>query len=84
MKQYIAFFVTELMAACAITSSMWAFTQKDLLEIIIVTAMFAPCLGMVPLLLLDDMEPEEEEPEAMRGPQIYTLTKENYYDRRIG
>ena len=88
LRQYLAYFFTEAVTTLAIISSMWAFTKKDLLEIIVVAMMFAPALALIPLALMEMEDPEEleepEEPEEKRRHfMIYTLTEENYYGRKI-
>ncbi|MBQ9611575.1 MAG: hypothetical protein IJV14_03155 [Lachnospiraceae bacterium] len=84
--RYYAAFVTWVLVIILITGGMWEFTQKDVLEIFIVTAMFSPLFPLAVLALTETDEEEEEaeqENHRKRYFRIYTLKEENHYGRRI-
>ena len=81
--RYYAAFVTWVLAALLMAASMWVWTQKDVLEIYIVTVMFSPIFPLAVLAFTEPEEPDREE-QKKRHFKIYTLTEENGYDRKVG
>ena len=81
LKHWIAFFVIDILVVWSIASAMWIFTKKDLLEIMIVAAMFSPVITILPFALLE--EPEDEDDVRKKHFRIYTLREEEFYGRKI-
>lgn len=58
--------MTEIVALSVITAGMWLLTQKDLIEILVVAALFSPIFPLMVMGLT-------EQPKPKRRCRIYTL-----------
>lgn len=88
--RYYAAFVTWVLALTLIMAGMWEFTQKDVLEIYVVTVMFSPFFPMAVMAFTEPDDEREEEAEEVdwkehkkRHFRIYTLKEEDNYGRKI-